>query len=161
MSAFLVSCDHINALLHFYKTTEATMHSSLGVYPHGSASFTLGEWNDDATWLKAAQLLRGENHRSLRAKYGNRIEEEAGFSEADLRLPIFEKPLSPVQILKLCQCYDYQACESKDYGDTAAKSLVSAIKSAAIATLPGYEEAHWSIQSIAEGRTPKARRIYR
>lgn len=50
-----------------------------------------------------------------------------------------------VEIIKACQCFDYQACELPDYKNTTAARIVSDIKSRAIASLPGYDAAPWGI----------------
>jgi hypothetical protein len=42
-------------------------------------------------------------------------------------------------MLKQCKCYDYQTCETADWEETAAFSIVRSIKEEAISHLPGYE----------------------
>ncbi len=51
--------------------------------------------------------------------------------------------VSPLEVLKAASCYDYQACETPEYSDSFARRIVERINSAAIAALPGYDEASW------------------
>lgn len=51
--------------------------------------------------------------------------------------------LSPVAILKLIGCYEYQSCEPPTWYRSEAKQFIEALKDAAISALPGYAEASW------------------
>jgi hypothetical protein len=51
--------------------------------------------------------------------------------------------LPAVALLKLCDCLDYQSCETEDWKQTAAHELLELIRGAAICALPGYEKAPW------------------
>ena len=67
---------------------------------------------------------------------------------AEVNTPIrfrYENNRSPVQILKACQCYDYQACETEGYEQTDAQRITRAIAAHAINNLDGYDKAEWSI----------------
>lgn len=55
------------------------------------------------------------------------------------------KVLTAVEVLKACDCYDYQSCETDDYHETTAAKLVDRIRKSAIGKLPGYEDAPWGI----------------
>jgi hypothetical protein len=55
--------------------------------------------------------------------------------------------LNPVSILKLCDCLEYQSCETEDYNETVAYRLLNVIRRAAIRILPGYDDAKWEIAS--------------
>jgi len=52
---------------------------------------------------------------------------------------------SAVEIIKLCDCLDYQSCEVDDWRESDACRLLNNIRSAAINALPGYDEAKWAI----------------
>jgi hypothetical protein len=52
-----------------------------------------------------------------------------------------EKEYTPVEILKLCAGYSYQACETPDWEQSIAFSLIHRIERAAISELPGYDDA--------------------
>ena len=53
--------------------------------------------------------------------------------------------LDPVQVLKACDCYDYQSCETDDYPQSEAKRMIETIKTWAITTLPSYDKAEWAL----------------
>ncbi len=52
----------------------------------------------------------------------------------------------PVEIIKACDCYDYQSCETPDWKDTEAYAIMQMLRKRAIYSLPGYEEAAWEIR---------------
>jgi hypothetical protein len=52
----------------------------------------------------------------------------------------------PIEIIKACDCFDYQACEVPNYDETPAAKLIDSIRREAIRCLPGYDGAAWSIQ---------------
>ena len=52
---------------------------------------------------------------------------------------------TPVEIIKLCDCYDYQSCETRDWETTEAFAICAALRAAAIDSLPGYEDAPWGL----------------
>ena len=47
-------------------------------------------------------------------------------------------PLDALVILKACDGFDYQACETDDYEQSVACCIVNAIRGYAIRRLPGY-----------------------
>jgi hypothetical protein len=51
--------------------------------------------------------------------------------------------MDPVQVLKTCDCYEYQACESPEYADSEAAAFIQSLRKSAVGRLPGYEEAKW------------------
>ena len=53
--------------------------------------------------------------------------------------------LKSVDFLKLCDCYDYQSCETKDYDNSFISDAMFSLRKRLISTLPGYDEAEWGI----------------
>ena len=51
--------------------------------------------------------------------------------------------IDPVQVLKSCAYYEYQACEDPEYHKSEARAFIEALRHRAIQALPGYEEAIW------------------
>lgn len=85
------------------------------------------------------QKLLDENYRSVNHRYGE--------SE---KAPIFQSVYptrrhSPIKIIKLCDCYGYQTCETPDWKDTEAYAIMQMLRERAIHNLPGYDEAGWGI----------------
>lgn len=62
-----------------------------------------------------------------------------------VRAMIGVRAISPVQALKACECFDYQACEVEGYDRSKAANLIRCIRGLAIAALPGYADAEWEI----------------
>jgi hypothetical protein len=50
-----------------------------------------------------------------------------------------------VWIIKACDCYDYQACETDDYEQSIAHAIVSEIRAKAVHSFLEYEAAPWGI----------------
>jgi hypothetical protein len=92
-------------------------------------------------------VLIAENVRSVRYRYPDSGDDLPGplahyWAEPyHYRHPV-RRP-SPVEGLALLDGYEYQACECPDWRDTAAAELVDRLRSALIATLPGYDAAPW------------------
>lgn len=125
MSAFIVSTGHIDALLSFAKAHRVFL-------PNGLKS-------DGDDLSRAGFLLRQQNCRSVNHRYGEANEP----TPYEFRWHPF--PLTAVEAIKACDCYDYQASETDDYRDTIARQIIDAIRSSACRALPGYSEAPWSI----------------
>lgn len=121
MSAFIVEDVHIDALV---------------TYAIGGGPYRVTE--DDPN--KIGQMLVNQNCLSVNYRYGERS------TPPQYRFRPYLKPLAPVAIIKLSQCYDYQACETDDYDRTEAARLMDAIRSKAIAALPGYDSAPWALR---------------
>ncbi len=120
MSAYLVSDKHLNTL---------AQHAPLA---HGG--------NEKEQRQGFASLLLLTNEISLKARYGD----EGGASVTYEETAEAAKR-SPAEVLKLCDCFDYQACEASDYRESEGARLVESIRAVATRMLPGYENAEWSI----------------
>lgn len=152
MSAFIVGHDHIDALLTFAK-----LHR-VSYYVPQSICSVLGGTRVDITSQTATEvgaILLTENERSVRHRYsdckagdlpGTIGEDAANYKFRDfgelLRLPMAKQC---AWILNGCRCFDYQACETDDYEDSLAHSIIEAIQAAAIRALPHIEDAPWEI----------------
>lgn len=131
MSAFVVNNHHINAML---QVARPMFHQSQLTYT----------WEDQRHIIfghseKVGQKLVDENVRSTNYCY------------QEDRLPYqfhhdpFIPEYTPVEIIKACNCYSYQACETPDWEKTEAHAIMTALRERAIRQLPGYEEATWEI----------------
>lgn len=132
MSAYIVHDQHIRYMLETLRRAE--YKSSIRVC--GT------EYNApiDADMQAVGQILMNANTLSVNVRYGEN--EPAG----DFRfLPVFVGEFDPLQALKACNCFDYQAGEIDDYRATAAAIIVDQIRGEAIRQLPGYDDAEWSI----------------
>ena len=48
-----------------------------------------------------------------------------------------------MEILKSCDCLDYQSCEFDEWHDSTAYKILNGIRATAIKKLPGYDSAMW------------------
>lgn len=129
MSAFVVSKKHIAVLANFAVAKKVW----LGDRSAGPQDFEY-----------VYKTLAEENVRSVCHRYAAEKPE----AYADFLRPTGRRALvisDPVAVLKLCQCLDYQSCETDDWQETRACSLLKNIISAAIDALPGYDEAPWAV----------------
>lgn len=149
MSAYICNPEHFGVLAAYAVQKSCIIYN----WEAGSTTTPAGKI---ANAQNVARLLARENIRSVTHRYpdsedGHRagpclkdadIEEAAAIYAAHF----IAKPqrLTPVQVLSLCQCYDYQACECKDWRTTDAELQTERIRNAAIRDLPGYDEADWS-----------------
>jgi hypothetical protein len=143
MSAFLCNDDHFEALAAF--AVGGNQHHGFRV-PFGQLRFFGGRdmsgrsQRETATYFAA--LLRYENERSVAFRYGEEAPAtylgEDGAETANIRAA---RNLQPIDILKMCDCLEYQSCETDNYFTTAAWNLLQFIRRAAIRELPGYDGA--------------------
>ncbi len=127
MSAYIVTDETISAML------QAIKYDRQGVYVYwNGASYRITHDNLQET----GQKLLDENFRSIAYHYDGRISVER---RQYVHRPI--RQLEAVEIIKACNGYDYQACETPDWRQTEAFAIYDYIRNDAIRALPGYEEA--------------------
>ena len=142
MSAYVVSDRHINELVSWaaqnmggiWAGDEAGFKHFRGTC---SAKEPYGSPPDAEQSI--AEVLKAENVRSICARYSDEKPE----NYEPIRFEAVASQRTPVEILKACECYDYQACETDDYLVTPAAAIIRQIRSAAIAELLGYKDADW------------------
>lgn len=139
MSAYIVDDFHINGLV-----TWAAMH-------HGNdriSYFWEGRWRyiqDDEQ--RVASVLYAQNVRSVNCRY-NESESAHGFKFEDVLGSVMDH--LPIEIVKACHCYGYQACETDDWPQTEAFAIVKGVEDAAIRMISGYEDAQWGLREPAD-----------
>lgn len=152
MSAFICNDDHFKALAIFAATRTAGGWTVDPRYVKGlthpqAAERGLENFCDFELATLYANVLRAENIRSVEHRYryeeGERLV-RIKVSDREMYLPAL-KP-GPVAVLKMCDCLDYQSCETDDWEATVAYRLLAGIRSAAIRALPGYNAAPWEFR---------------
>jgi hypothetical protein len=126
MSAYLVPAYHINALVSW----------AAGKHGSNAVSYYWGdkhrEVRNDAA--RVASVLFAENVRSVNSRY----------KEHDTAHGFKFKPvpnlLNPIDVIKACHGYSYQACETEDWEQSEAFAIIKGIERSAIRSLPGYED---------------------
>lgn len=132
MSAYLVPDYHINALVSW----AASRHGSNAVSYY---------WNGRRREIRndekrIASVLFAENVRSVNARY-READPAHGF--------VFKRVvnmLNPIDVIKGCHGYSYQACEAEGWEESEAFAIIAGIERSAIRALPGYEDSNaWCI----------------
>lgn len=160
MSAFICGTDHFKALALF---CVARQHGSMNVDPRYVEELpaNVDQHRETAVATMYANILYLENVRSVECRYPD--------SSADNLPGEFYKPatitvtaqdvcycekyrVSPVAILKMCDCLEYQSCETDDYRSTLAYALLNKIRRAAIHNLPGYDDGPWDFRVSSDKR---------
>ena len=154
MSAFVCHPDHFKALGLF---------ASARVGGYGSAHLAVDPKYVDglppdvlrlsgaALATAYANILYAENIRSCATRYpGDTLSGLPGISDKPDQIEVTAHDavmasyrLPAVAILKMCDCLEYQSCETEDYRLTVAWDLLNKIRRAAWQRLPGYENAPW------------------
>lgn len=137
MSAFLCDDCHLTALASFalQEKTQGYLAGPDASYHarHGEPLQTLG------------QRLKDENAANLYHLYGDRADDspETWIGPFEPCRHAHHARVEPVAMLKAIACYEYQCCDRPEWKDSDVRSLLSRMRSAAIARLPGYEQAAW------------------
>jgi len=129
MSAYIVSDKHISAILTSVKDRE--YNESKSYY-----------WNHERIYFvehlkEIGQKLLDENYKSVNARY-NKDNKPHTFRF----LPV---KMEPIEVVRLCHGYNYQACEHDGWETSEAKEISRQIEHYAIKDVPGYQEAPWGI----------------
>ena len=141
MSAFVVSTEHVNALIA--RAVKGDHYGPLKYY-HA------GDWHDVGQDPDAAgQMLTDANVDAVGTRYEDAdLTDLPGSIGAEYLIPFkFDRQMyAPpvVESLKLINCYEYQASELNDWHDSEAKSFCDALTHKLIGMLPGYDEAPWA-----------------
>lgn len=129
MSAFIVNDYHINALVTYGVQRKAE-------YWTGKERVYFSE---DTAWALASKLYRA-NVQSVNRRYKERTR-STGFKYT----PVNISQLSPADIVKACDCLDYQSCERLEWDRSQARKALQAIREEAIRVLAGNSPA-WELR---------------
>jgi hypothetical protein len=119
MSAFIVTDYHINALVSYGVNNQAR-------YWDGQ------QWiyfNKETAPALASRLYRA-NVQSVNSRYGER-NRSTGFGYKH----VVVSHLSPADVIRACDCLDYQSCERKGWDGSQARKTLQAIRERAIEQL--------------------------
>lgn len=145
MSAYVVSNNHINAIVRFMDAKKNNQFANFGrwlfkLYDPAAIGNAIGK-----------ELLK-ENVRSVNYRYNEKGRAPKFVYDAT------PAPVAPIEMLKLINCLDYQSCERNDWHKSTANLILSAIKVSILEDLAGlndhsgqkpiqlsYNSAPWSI----------------
>lgn len=163
MSAFMLSKNHFNALttaFMYLGDCYATAPYS-GAGEVGYSSKVMLNWGDtrnnfvyaNGTPSELVFVLAKANYDSLVARYGEKCEpepvrEDYQFTPYTPFLPASAGCYTLEQlgaIAKAVDCFEYQACEVKNWEGSPACRIVRAIQGAILERIPGYNGAEWAL----------------
>ena len=152
MSAYIVDRDHI-----LYLVGAA---ASLSIESHGVFRW-FHEWqrqelraDDFERAADVANMLWRENIASVSARCPHESSAEfpgschENFVIEPKDFPASFTEFNPVQVIKACDCYEYQSCEHTGWPTSEAHAFVSALRRAAWQALPGYDNAAWGAPTM-------------
>lgn len=133
MSAFMCSFEHLNVL------------ATVAIEGFGGGRFPRLLPNHDDP-KDVAMLLAAENAASVAARYPDHPEMQSPDWATNHDAYPYKYPMvrpTPVELLKLIDCYEYQSCEHDAWEHSTAHALCERLRSYAIHHLDGYEDAPW------------------
>ncbi|MFV0434265.1 MAG: hypothetical protein ACK5LO_09825 [Leucobacter sp.] len=159
MSAFTVPIEHIRAMINAgldieygplrWRAAQLTEEQKQRAYERGEpwgreATDVYRETFRELTHANAEAvgvMLMAENRRSVDYRYDEQeIEEFYTHGPSSRR--------EPIEILKAISCYEYQSCETPDWGQSESASFCQALRVQMIHLLPGFAEAEgWPIMT--------------
>lgn len=141
MSAFLCDDCHLTALAAFALREKVQAH--LAGPEDSYYSRVGGRYVDPLKIL--GQRLKDENAANLYHLYGDRADDspETWIGPFEPCRHAHHARVEPVAMLKAIGCYEYQCCDRTQWEESDVRALMSRMRSAAIARLPGYEQAAW------------------
>ena len=154
MSAFVVGREHIRFLVSAARSPRIVQYAPFSYYWNGQRHQL--PMNDREAAAKAGQLLWNENIRSVEGRYPDCVGKPENMPGPVDEVFIYAHSrdwtgnLEPVQVLKACNCYEYQSCEHEGWKTSEARAFIEALRSEAIRALPGYETAQWEVREARE-----------
>lgn len=130
MSAFIVSDYHINALVSYGVMKSAQFYTKNVGWEY---------FNEDTAQVMAALLYRA-NVCSVNFRYGERTR-TTGFRYQRVNV----LSIRPADIVKACDCLDYQSCEIGTWERSRARRALQAIREEAIRALTAGSQA-WGLR---------------
>lgn len=121
MSCFVVPDFHIDALVSW-------------AADNGAPAFFEG-----LTPITLAAELYCANCAAYRERYGETVKSNYMLTRRDVR------GLTPEQIIKACNCLDYQCADWSDWAGSVGDRALTRIRDHAITRLPGYQAAAWQL----------------
>jgi hypothetical protein len=148
MSAYICDKHH---LIYLAKAADSrcggSHHMSFSYYHDGKTHYIHA--SDYEAQAEAATMLLMENIASVGFRYNQST--SAGLpgpttveiiTSRDICRTRFES-IDPVQVIKACDCYTYQACEHKGWKTSKAKAFIDSLRQTAACAFPGYDNAKW------------------
>jgi len=147
MSAYVVDRGHIRYLVTAMLSTRINRYPPFSWWWDGERR-TLAAMNRDEA-SRIGQMLWDENIRSVQGRYPDCKGKPESMPGPIDEVFIYAHSMNhhgspdPVQVLKACDCYEYQSCEHSEWESSQAKAIIDTLRRHAWQALPGYEDAAW------------------
>lgn len=153
MSAFMVSEDHINALVSVFSRGPAQSAMSMAEWVQSVEwPYTLHLSENAVSLNELGRLLIDTNLASIQYRYHDTIEHPENMpgpiDQYWARPYIYQNPghvPTVPEALKLLESYEYQSCEPDEWEKSDVKKACDSLRMLLIHALPGYEAAPWTI----------------
>lgn len=148
MSAYICDKHHLIYLAKAADSRCGSQHHCSFSYYHDEERHYIHA-SDYEAQAEAATMLLMENIKSVSYRYKQST--SAGLpgptsidiiTSRDITRTSF-RTMDPVQVIKACDCYTYQACEHPGWKTSKAKAFINSLRNAAAHALPGYDDAKW------------------
>ena len=144
MSAYMVERGHIVFLVQSAMDLRLSwvwdVNYDTGHYAH--MSIRVADYDVGA---RVGQMLWDENHASVCHRY--KEGDLPGPADQDFRYadqhPGVHFTFDPPQIIKACDCFEYQSCEHPGWQASEACAFIRSLHGVAAGRVKGYEEATW------------------
>lgn len=133
MSAFEVSAEHINAIVHAW--------INAGHYARVTINGRVLDSAQVDDWQVFADALAQANHDSVTARYPK----DPASIPVPVKVRAYPAPMRAVAVLKMLACFDYQSCEVITYEGSEVQRAVNSIRHAQFRRLDGWEDAAWAL----------------
>jgi len=166
MSAFMVSKEHIDAMVRLSLPGSDGHKMTWYVVDPDEIEWDSSDPDSYFADLAAARrestldradeigrMLAFENAASVLYRYSDDNSDEyvpSWTNDGTYRFTISGRCPTPVEGLKLIDCYEYQSCEHPGWKTSEARRFCKALRSRMIQSLPGYKEAPWEFTANAE-----------
>ena len=107
-------------------------------------------WSTCATLIptRSAKRLLAENIRSVNYRYRQNDPVPTYRHKptyAGAVSPETTRLLTALDIIRLCQCLEYQSCEHPEWPTSWARTFLQSVVDTAVNDLPGYDDAPWGL----------------
>lgn len=160
MSAYIVDRNHIVYLLTAAMSRRLnSCGGTFSWYAGERPNLKRGELSstDYRRAVEVANMLWSENVKSVRDRYDHRGDDLPGPNDrnytvtlADFNGTVWDST-EPVQVLKACDCYEYQSCEHDGWPASEAHAFIEGLRGRAWRALVGYDDAKWGAPAPKPG----------
>jgi hypothetical protein len=142
MSAYMVDSHHIHYLLTAAMSRHLNKRPQDGLeWLRCSGECDMLHQGDHAKATKVGQMLWDENRKSIECRYPD--DPDMPDNDWTYEFRPWQGEIDPVQVIKACHCYSYQASEHPGWKESEAHAFIEALEDRAACALPGYDEAAW------------------